>query len=70
MRSRRVRTLESEAATIMVEAFDRECKNRSIEEIEFFAAHGYWPEAANVVERTERSFTVRGLKTTIILEPE
>ena len=31
------------------EQFERECENRSIEELEFFADHGYWPEAA---ERT------------------
>jgi hypothetical protein len=35
----------------------------------FFSAHGYWPEAAAVSGREERSFITHGLKTTVILEP-
>lgn len=34
----------------------------------FFSVHGYWPEAAAVLEREERSFTTHGLRTTVILE--
>ena len=41
---------------------------RPNEEKDFFTVHGFFPEAANVSERTERSFVVHGLKTTIILE--
>ena len=42
--------------------------DRSEQEQDFFAVHGFFPEVANVTGRTERSFVVHGLKTTIILE--
>ena len=45
-----------------------ESKNRPEEETEFFIVHGYWPEAAQVAQRIERSFMTRGLRTTIVLE--
>jgi hypothetical protein len=36
--------------------------------MKFFAVHGYWPEAADVVEPIESCFTTHGLKTTVIVE--
>jgi hypothetical protein len=51
-----------------MDAFDLEAKNRKQEEKDFFIVHGYWPETAQVTERSEISFTTHGLKTTIILE--
>ena len=41
--------MESAVMAKVNERFERECENRSVEELEFFADHGYWPEAA---ERT------------------
>jgi len=68
MRLKRFQTLEDETESIGRKALDLECKNRSEDELKFFAVHGYWPEAANVVERIESCFTTHGLKTTLILE--
>jgi ribonuclease I len=51
-----------------VEAFALESKTCTLDEREFLVVHGYWPEATDVAERIEGSFTTRGLKTTIIWE--
>ncbi len=32
------------------EQFERECENRSVDDLEFFADHGYWPEAAQRIQ--------------------
>ena len=69
---RRVRTLEARAVDkIYDELFGgkRPFCDRSDEEKDFLAIHGFFPEMASVRGRTERSFVVHGLKTTIILEP-
>jgi hypothetical protein len=50
------------------QAFELECEVRSEQELMFFRVHGYWPEAAAVSGREEHSFTVHGLRTTVILE--
>ena len=68
MRNKRFHSLQSRAEAIEREAFALEARNRPEEEAEFFAVHGYWPEAAQVHQRTETSFTTYGMKTTIILE--
>lgn len=68
MRNRRFQDLQSRTGAIEREVFNLEAKNRPEEETEFFIVHGYWPEAAQVEQRTESSFTTHGLKTTIILE--
>jgi hypothetical protein len=52
------------------QALELEFEGRPKEELMFFSVHGYWPEAASLVQREECSFTTHGLKTTIILEPE
>jgi hypothetical protein len=49
-------------------ALKLECKDRSENEMKFFAVHGYWPEVADVVEPIESCFTTHGLKTTVMLE--
>jgi hypothetical protein len=51
------------------QALELEFEARSEQELMFFSAHGYWPEAAAVSVREERSFSTHGLKTTVILEP-
>ena len=69
---RRVQTLEARAVDkIYDELFGgkRPFCDRSDEEKDFFAIHGFFPELASVRGRTERWFVVHGLKTTIILEP-
>jgi len=69
---RRVQTLEARAVDkIYDELFGgkRPFCDRSDEEKEFFAGHGFFPEKASVRGRTDRWFVVHGLKTTVILEP-
>src|ERR1700675_4548823 len=68
MRRRQFQTLEYKTEAIERKALDLERKNRSDDELEFFSVHGYWPEAADVVEPIESCFTTHGLKTTLILE--
>jgi ribonuclease I len=68
MRNKQFHNLQSRADAIEQEALALEIKNRPEEETEFFIVHGYWPEAAQVDQRTETSFTTYGMKTTIILE--
>lgn len=68
MRNKQFHNLQSRADAIELEALALETKNRPAEETEFFIVHGYWPEAAQVHQRTETSFTTYGMKTTIILE--
>jgi ribonuclease I len=60
--------LEYTAKAIGRKALDLECKDRSEDEMKFFAVHGYWPETADVVEPVESCFTTHGLKTTVILQ--
>jgi len=68
MRLKRFETLEDKTEAIRRKALDLESKNHSEDEMKFFAVHGYWPEAANVVEPIESCFTTYGLKTMVILE--
>ena len=68
MQLRQLHTLEDKAEAIGRKALDLECKNRSADELKFFAVHGYWPEAADVVEPIESWFTTHGLKSTVIVE--
>ncbi len=68
MQLRRFQTLEYKTEAIGRKALDLACKNRSEDELKFFAVHGYWPEAADVVEPIKSCFTTHGLKTTLILE--
>ena len=46
---RRLVKLEKSVQTCLLESFGRECGRRSEKDLEFFADHGYWPEAATVV---------------------
>jgi hypothetical protein len=45
-----------------------EFQERSEDDLAFFAIHGYFPELARVSEPIVKTFTTRGLKTTIRLE--
>ena len=68
MRLRQFQTLEFKAKAVGRKALELECKNRSEDEMKFFAVHGYWPETADVVEPVESCCTTHGLKTTVILQ--
>jgi len=71
-REKRLQTLEEKAVNkIYQELCQGKVPNlgRSEAEKDFFAVHGFFPATANLNGRTERSFVVHGLKTTIILEP-
>ena len=68
MRLRRFQMLEYKTEAVGHKALGLECKNRSEDEMKFYAVHGYWPEAADVVEPIETCFTTHSLKTTVILE--
>jgi len=60
--------LESRARASADDRRRRDFENRPEDDLQFFAVHGYWPEAAQDTAREEDSFVVRGLKTTIIIE--
>lgn len=68
MHNKRFQDLQKRTESIEVKLFDLESKNRTEGEKDFFIIHGYWPEAVQLSQRTERSFTTHGLKTTVILE--
>lgn len=50
------------------QAFELELQGRPQQELMFFSVHGYWPEAAVVSERDEKTFSTHGLRSTVILE--
>ncbi len=72
---RAVDRLESEARRLLVEALKEAMLQHTPEENEFFGVHGYYPDNTHLApnerrERRERSFSVGGLKTTLLLERE
>jgi hypothetical protein len=65
---RRILTVERERQLQKFENASREFQERSEDDLAFFAIHGYFPELARVSEPIVKTFTTRGLKTTIRLE--
>ena len=65
---RRILTAERERRLQRLENASREFRERAEDDLAFFAIHGYFPETAIVSEPIVKTFTIRGLKTTVRLE--
>jgi hypothetical protein len=46
----------------------RDCAGRAVEELDFFALFGYWPEAMKGELPNRKEFMVRGVRVVITAE--
>jgi len=65
---KRILTDERERRLQKFESVSRQFDERSEDDLAFFAIHGYFPELARLSEPIVKTFTTRGLRTTIRLE--